>query len=86
MDVMGGKGNDLLLEIKGLKTHFSTEDGIVRAVDDISLAIRKGTTRHIVVRGPRLRPRGAGPTGRRLKAIFQKNSTRHGIEKTRIAS
>ena len=48
MDAMGRKGNDLLLEIKGLKTHFSTEDGIVRAVDDISLAIHEGTTLGLV--------------------------------------
>jgi peptide/nickel transport system ATP-binding protein len=31
-----------LLEIKGLKTYFFTDEGVVRAVDGIDLAIRKG--------------------------------------------
>lgn len=31
-----------LVEIKNLKTYFYTEDGIVKAVDDISFNIRKG--------------------------------------------
>jgi peptide/nickel transport system ATP-binding protein len=33
-----------LLEIKGLKTHFTTDDGIVQAVDGVDLAINRGET------------------------------------------
>jgi len=34
--------SEILLEIKNLKTQFFTEDGIVKAVDDISFYIRRG--------------------------------------------
>ncbi len=37
-----------LLEIKGLKTHFSTDDGMVHAVDGVDLYIDKGETLGIV--------------------------------------
>jgi peptide/nickel transport system ATP-binding protein len=37
-----------LLEIKGLKTHFTTDDGIVRAVDGVDLTINKGETLCVV--------------------------------------
>ena len=37
-----------LLEIKGLKTHFFTEEGVVRAVDGIDLHIDKGETLGVV--------------------------------------
>ncbi len=37
-----------LLEIKNLKTHFSTDEGVVRAVDDVSLTIPKGKTLGLV--------------------------------------
>src|SRR5947199_226718 len=37
-----------LLEVKGLKTHFLTDEGIVRAVDGIDLYINKGETLGIV--------------------------------------
>lgn len=37
-----------LLEIKHLKTHFSTDEGVVRAVDDVSLMIPKGKTLGLV--------------------------------------
>jgi len=37
-----------LLEIKGLKTHFSTDDGIVQAVDGIDISINKGETLCVV--------------------------------------
>jgi oligopeptide/dipeptide ABC transporter ATP-binding protein len=37
-----------LLEVKGLKTHFFTRDGVVRAVDGISFALEKGKTLGIV--------------------------------------
>ncbi|MEW6741138.1 MAG: ABC transporter ATP-binding protein [Planctomycetota bacterium] len=35
---------EVLLEIEDLKTHFDTEDGILRAVDGVSLAVSEGTT------------------------------------------
>lgn len=40
--------NDILLEVKQLKTYFFTEDGIVPAVDDVSFNIHKGETVAIV--------------------------------------
>jgi peptide/nickel transport system ATP-binding protein len=33
-----------LLEIRGLKTHFVTDDGMVQAVDDVDLTILRGET------------------------------------------
>lgn len=40
--------NDLLIEIKDLKTHFFTDEGIVRAVDGVDLTIRRNKTLCIV--------------------------------------
>jgi oligopeptide/dipeptide ABC transporter ATP-binding protein len=37
-----------LLEINNLKTHFYTDDGVVRAVDGVSLSIGKGETLAVV--------------------------------------
>ena len=37
-----------LLEVKGLKTQFDTEDGIVKAVDDVSFYVNEGETLGIV--------------------------------------
>jgi peptide/nickel transport system ATP-binding protein len=37
-----------LLEIKGLKTHFATDDGIVQAVDGVDMTINKGETLCVV--------------------------------------
>jgi peptide/nickel transport system ATP-binding protein len=37
-----------LLEIKGLKTHFATDDGILQAVDGVDLTIDKGETLCVV--------------------------------------
>ncbi|WP_291684144.1 ABC transporter ATP-binding protein [Bradyrhizobium sp.] len=37
-----------LLEIKGLKTHFATDDGIVRAVDGVDITINRGETLCVV--------------------------------------
>ena len=33
-----------LLDIRGLKTHFSTDDGMVQAVDGVDIAINRGET------------------------------------------
>lgn len=40
--------NDILLEIRDLHTHFVTDAGTVRAVDGVSLTVRKGETLGIV--------------------------------------
>ena len=40
--------NDLLLDVKNLSTHFTTDGGIVKAVDDISFQIYRGETVGIV--------------------------------------
>src|SRR5213593_2932257 len=37
-----------LLEVKDLKTHFRTDDGIVKAVDGVSFSVEKGQTLGIV--------------------------------------
>jgi peptide/nickel transport system ATP-binding protein len=37
-----------LLEVRDLKTHFRTDDGIVRAVDGVSFSVEKGKTLGIV--------------------------------------
>ena len=48
-----GKANaksngDLMLDIQSLKTHFYTEDGVVKAVDGVDLYIKKGETLGVV--------------------------------------
>ena len=37
-----------LLEIKGLKTHFATDDGMLRAVDGVDITLNKGETLCVV--------------------------------------
>ena len=39
---------DLLLEIRGLKTHFATDDGMVQAVDGVDIGIGRGETVGVV--------------------------------------
>ncbi|MEY4233659.1 MAG: hypothetical protein RL635_626, partial [Chloroflexota bacterium] len=33
---------DIVLEIKNLKTHFHTEDGVVKAVDGVDFFVKRG--------------------------------------------
>ena len=40
--------SDVLLKVKGIKTHFFTEDGIVHAVDGLDFQVRRGETLGIV--------------------------------------
>jgi len=44
----GSRPTQHLLEIRGLKTHFATEDGMVHAVDGVDLAIDRGETLGVV--------------------------------------
>src|SRR6266704_6560344 len=37
-------GETALLDIRGLKTHFATDDGIVQAVDGVDLTVERGET------------------------------------------
>jgi peptide/nickel transport system ATP-binding protein len=39
---------DALLDIRGLKTHFTTDDGVVQAVDGVDIRIGRGETVSIV--------------------------------------
>jgi len=40
--------NDLVLQVKDLRTYFNTDDGIVKAVDGVSFELRKGETLGLV--------------------------------------
>jgi ABC-type dipeptide/oligopeptide/nickel transport system ATPase component len=39
---------DLLLDVKGLKTHFFSEDGVSPAVDGVDFHVRRGETLGVV--------------------------------------
>ena len=43
-----GSSGEPLLHIRGLKTHFATDDGWVRAVDGVDIAIHRGETVSVV--------------------------------------
>src|SRR5690349_10902599 len=45
---MQGDEKAPLLEIRGLKTHFSTDDGVVQAVDGVDISIGRGETLGVV--------------------------------------
>jgi peptide/nickel transport system ATP-binding protein len=47
-NLRGTRPGQHLLEIRGLKTHFATEDGMVHAVDGVDLAIDRGETLGVV--------------------------------------
>lgn len=40
--------DELVLQVKGLQTYFKTDDGMVKAVDDVSFNLKKGQTLGIV--------------------------------------
>ena len=44
----GNRPGQHLLEIRGLKTHFATDDGMVQAVDGVDLTIDRGETLGVV--------------------------------------
>jgi len=45
---VAGPSGQALLDIRGLKTYFDTDDGVVHAVDGVDLAIRRGETLGVV--------------------------------------
>lgn len=48
MSQIATRNNGVLLEIQDLQTHFVTDAGTVRAVDGVSLTVRKGETLGVV--------------------------------------
>ena len=45
---MNAKNNGVLLEVNNLKTYFFTDEGVAKAVDDVSLTLREGETLGVV--------------------------------------
>ncbi len=45
---VAGNGSEVLLEVRDLKKHFAVPGGVVRSVDGLSFAIRKGETLGLV--------------------------------------
>ncbi len=45
---MAVNGKPVILQVKNLRTQFSTDDGLVQAVNGISLSLREGETLGIV--------------------------------------
>src|SRR4029077_17491106 len=43
-----GRASDVLLEVRGLSTHFFTPNGVVQAVDDVSFDMKYGETLGLV--------------------------------------
>ena len=40
--------NDVILSVRGLTTEFATDDGLIRAVDDVSLELKRGEVTALV--------------------------------------
>ncbi|HXG62103.1 MAG TPA: ABC transporter ATP-binding protein [Planctomycetota bacterium] len=45
---MENADGDVLLDVRDLRTHFFTDDGVVRAVDGVSFRVRRGKTLGVV--------------------------------------
>ncbi len=48
LGAVAGSGNGTILDVVDLKTHFHTEDGVVKAVDGVSFRIEKGKVLGVV--------------------------------------
>ena len=45
---MAGNDNDLLLEVRNLRTYFRSREGVLKAVDDVSFEVYRGRTLGVV--------------------------------------
>jgi ABC-type dipeptide/oligopeptide/nickel transport system ATPase component len=41
-------GSDVLLDVKGLKTYFYTDEGVVKSVDGVTFHLKRGETLAVV--------------------------------------
>ncbi len=48
MDKQANTNKDCILQVRGLKTYFHTDEGVVRSVDDVSFSVKRGKTLGIV--------------------------------------